>query len=527
MVEEGADLLDVGGESTRPGAQPLDEAEERRRVLPVIEGLAARVARPDLGRHLQGGDRGRGARGRRVDRQRHQRPALRAGAGGRSWREHGAPIVLMHTRGRSRDMYQQASYHDVVDEVLDELRESMAFAAGAGIAEERMLVDPGLGFAKEAPHSYEVLGAARRVRRARPAARRRAVAQVVSRRGRSARDGAGRRRATGRRPPRSTAAVLAGAHIVRVHAVREMVQVVRVADEIRKYHRERRLMDWLTELLRRARRRRGGICSTSRSSSFLIYELLLLIRGTRAVQMALSGGFLIGAVLPVALAAARDGQLGHPQPGGLRRVRDHRAVPGRHPPRARALRPRAVLPLLRARAERRRDDRGARGRGDARWPRAASARSSSSSGRSACATTSRAASRSTRLVTYDLLASIFQPGSPLHDGAVIVQGDRIAAAACFLPLSVNPRVSRELGTRHRAALGLTEENDAVAIVVSEETGSISLVDRRRHRARHCRRTRCGRGCGRCSARRRRDAPRARARGARSPDGDPSASGISG
>ncbi len=78
-------------------------------------------------------------------------------------------------------------------------------------------------------------------------------------------------------------------------------------------------------------------------------------------------------------------------------------------------------------------------------------------------------------VTYDLLASIFQPGSPLHDGAVIVQNDRIAAAACFLPLSVNPRLSKDLGTRHRAALGLTEENDAVAIVVSEETGAISLV----------------------------------------------------
>jgi len=78
-------------------------------------------------------------------------------------------------------------------------------------------------------------------------------------------------------------------------------------------------------------------------------------------------------------------------------------------------------------------------------------------------------------VTYDLLGSIFQPGSPLHDGAVIVQGDRIAAAACFLPLSVNPLVSRDLGTRHRAALGLTEENDALAIVVSEETGNISLA----------------------------------------------------
>jgi diadenylate cyclase len=78
-------------------------------------------------------------------------------------------------------------------------------------------------------------------------------------------------------------------------------------------------------------------------------------------------------------------------------------------------------------------------------------------------------------LTYDLLVSIFQPTSPLHDGAVIVQSDRIAAAACFLPLTVNPRLSRELGSRHRAAIGVTEENDAIAIVVSEETGVISLV----------------------------------------------------
>lgn len=75
----------------------------------------------------------------------------------------------------------------------------------------------------------------------------------------------------------------------------------------------------------------------------------------------------------------------------------------------------------------------------------------------------------------DLLVSIFQPGSPLHDGAVIVRNDRIAAAACFLPLTTNTRLSRELGSRHRAAIGLTEENDAVAIVVSEERGDISLA----------------------------------------------------
>ncbi|MGH7412283.1 MAG: diadenylate cyclase CdaA [Candidatus Methylomirabilis sp.] len=74
-----------------------------------------------------------------------------------------------------------------------------------------------------------------------------------------------------------------------------------------------------------------------------------------------------------------------------------------------------------------------------------------------------------------ILESIFYPGSPLHDGAVIVQGGRVAAASCFLPLALNPEVSQELGTRHRAAIGLTEETDALAIVVSEETGSISLV----------------------------------------------------
>ena len=78
-------------------------------------------------------------------------------------------------------------------------------------------------------------------------------------------------------------------------------------------------------------------------------------------------------------------------------------------------------------------------------------------------------------ISYDLLVTIFQPGSPLHDGAVIIQENRVSAAACFLPLTVNPRLSKDLGTRHRAAIGLTEENDAVAVVVSEETGGISLV----------------------------------------------------
>lgn len=78
-------------------------------------------------------------------------------------------------------------------------------------------------------------------------------------------------------------------------------------------------------------------------------------------------------------------------------------------------------------------------------------------------------------VTYDLLSCIFQKESSLHDGAVIIQGERIAAAACVLPLSVNPAVAKTLGTRHRAAIGITEENDSVAVVCSEETGVISIA----------------------------------------------------
>jgi diadenylate cyclase len=78
-------------------------------------------------------------------------------------------------------------------------------------------------------------------------------------------------------------------------------------------------------------------------------------------------------------------------------------------------------------------------------------------------------------LSYDLLLSIFRPGSTLHDGAVIIEGSRVAAAGCFLPLSLNPMISKQLGTRHRAAIGVTEDSDAVVVLVSEETGSISFA----------------------------------------------------
>jgi dihydropteroate synthase len=133
-------------------------------------------------------------------------------------------------------MYKQAVYSEVVDEVLDELRESIAFACGEGIPKESVLVDPGLGFAKEPMHSFEVLA-----RLGEFGDLGRPLVAGPSRKGFLTRPLPKEVAALERDWPTAaavTAAVLAGAHVVRVHAVREMVPVVRVADEIRKYHRE-------------------------------------------------------------------------------------------------------------------------------------------------------------------------------------------------------------------------------------------------------------------------------------------------
>lgn len=209
--------------------------------------------------------------------------------------------------------------------------------------------------------------------------------------------------------------------------------------------------------------------------SFLIYELLLLIRGTRAVQMALSGGFLIGLFFLsrwlhletvnwlirnlagyVVFAAIVLFQ------ADIRRALTHfgRAPFVRFFARSLDSDEETVEELVVAVTTLAARRIGA----IIVLEREIGLRNYIEGGIPLDAT-----------VTYDLLAAIFQPGSPIHDGAVIIQGDRIAAAACFLPLSVNPRLSKDLGTRHRAALGLTEENDALAIVVSEETGAISIV----------------------------------------------------
>jgi len=235
MVADGADLLDVGGESTRPGAQALDASEERRRVLPVIEALASRANVPisvdtykaSIAKAaLEAG----AAMVNDISGLRYEPDLAKVVASCR------APIILMHTRGRSKDMYKQAVYSEVVDEVLDELRESIAFASGAGIAKDAILIDPGLGFAKEPTHSYEVLGRLNEFSDlGRP------IVAGPSRKGFLTRPLPREISAIERDWPTAaavTAAVFAGAHIVRVHAVKEMVPVVRVADEIRKYHRE-------------------------------------------------------------------------------------------------------------------------------------------------------------------------------------------------------------------------------------------------------------------------------------------------
>jgi len=232
-------------------------------------------------------------------------------------------------------------------------------------------------------------------------------------------------------------------------------------------------MDWLSLLLRRPSVSGWDLLDIA-LVSVLIYELLLLIRGTRAVQMALSAGFLIslffvsrwldletvnwvirnlatyvGFAIIVLFQADIRRALAHfgraPVFRYLERVTSADETIEDLIVAATTLAGRRIGAIIAVERQ-----IGLRNYIEGGIPLDAT-------------------------VTYDLLASIFQPGSPLHDGAVIIQGDRIAAAACFLPLSINPRVSRELGTRHRAALGLTEENDAVAIVVSEETGAISIA----------------------------------------------------
>jgi dihydropteroate synthase len=231
MAADGADLIDIGGESTRPGADPVSADEELSRVMPVLRALQGRLTIPiSIDTYKAAVAREAVAAGAVMvnDVSGLQRDPALAGVVAGS----GAALVLMHARGSSKTMYAEAEYGDVVAEVIGELRGSIDGARAAGVPLERIIVDPGVGFAKRPSHSYGVL------------ARLPELAAVLER---PMLVGPSRksflREAVGGRPAPErdwgtaaavTAAVLAGAHIVRVHAVAEMTQVVRVAEQIRK-----------------------------------------------------------------------------------------------------------------------------------------------------------------------------------------------------------------------------------------------------------------------------------------------------
>ena len=231
MEAEGADLVDIGGESTRPGADPVSADEELARVLPVVRAAAERLRIPvsiDTRKAVvaEAAIEGGAVIVNDVSGLSHD-PALARVTGGR-----GAALILMHSRGDPKSMGERAVYKDLVSEIVDELRDATAAAVRSGVPIDRILVDPGIGFAKRPSHSYGVLARLPEL----AAALDRPLVVGPSRKS-FLREAAGDRPAAERDWPTAaavTAAVLFGAHIVRVHAVGEMVQVIRAAEEIRK-----------------------------------------------------------------------------------------------------------------------------------------------------------------------------------------------------------------------------------------------------------------------------------------------------
>ena len=227
LFEACADVVDVGGESTRPGAAAVDTAEERRRVVPVVRALRAAGAGPlsvDTTKAEvaaaaldAGADMVNDVSGLRFD------PAM-----GPLVAQRGVPAVLMHLRGSFGTMHLEPRYREVMAEVAAELRAALARADRAGVRREQTIVDPGLGFAKDAGHTLEVL---------------RRLPELAAL-GRPVLAGPSRKSFVGKvleRPPAQrlmgtaaavAACILGGAHMVRVHDVREMVDVARMCDAI-------------------------------------------------------------------------------------------------------------------------------------------------------------------------------------------------------------------------------------------------------------------------------------------------------
>jgi dihydropteroate synthase len=231
MEADGADIIDIGGESTRPGAGEVPEADELARVMPVLSRLAGRLTIPlSIDTFKAGVAEAAVAAGACIVND-------ISGLGydpnlGDVVARSGAALVLMHTRGRSREMYREATYAQVTAEVAAELRQSLAKALRAGVARDRIILDPGIGFAKRAEHSFALLGSLGcfadldRPLLVGPS-RKSFLTDALGWAAPPADRDWGTAAAV-------TASVLHGAHIVRVHAVAPMVQVVRVADAIRR-----------------------------------------------------------------------------------------------------------------------------------------------------------------------------------------------------------------------------------------------------------------------------------------------------
>jgi len=231
LADDGADILDVGGESTRPGAADVPAGEEVRRVVPVIEAAASRLdvpisvdtGKPDVARAaLEAGA------AMINDVTAGSDPAMFALAA-----ERGVPIVLMHMKGTPRTMQQNPRYDDVVGEIAAFLAARLDAASGAGVPTERVIVDPGIGFGKTAEHNFEIiarlgeLGALGCPVLVGPS-RKSFIGRVLG-------------LDVGERLLGTAAAVVAcvlgGAHVVRVHTVAEMRQVCDIADAVRRADR--------------------------------------------------------------------------------------------------------------------------------------------------------------------------------------------------------------------------------------------------------------------------------------------------
>ena len=255
MEARGADLIDVGGESTRPGSETISAEAEIARVRPVIAPLSRAlkipisidtskpaVAEVAIGEGASIINDVTGLRGASGPSEARSRRARASGGGApRALRydaslaaiaaRSGAGLVLMHARGRSRDMYKDARYASVPVEVVEELRASLECALAAGVRRESVVLDPGLGFAKRPEHSYAALAAL-------PALAALGCPLLVGPSRKSFLNAAIGERAPDDRDMATAAsvaaAVLLGAHIVRVHNVPAMVDVARVADAIRR-----------------------------------------------------------------------------------------------------------------------------------------------------------------------------------------------------------------------------------------------------------------------------------------------------